>query len=101
MDRAIILWTAKKSKAFKISVDVDNAFRRVQQVKLTAQTTPDEAYLPHQVGSSLAIDEVMSKHIKYVLGITNGKISGKRDAAELLQLKTSTLRAKMKKFGLL
>jgi transcriptional regulator with GAF, ATPase, and Fis domain len=43
----------------------------------------------------LALDEVMSRHIRQVLEITRGKIHGKGGAAELLGINPSTLRNRM------
>ena len=49
-------------------------------------------------GSSL--EEVERNHILAVLANTNWKVSGKNGAAEILELKESTLRAKMVKLGI-
>jgi transcriptional regulator with GAF, ATPase, and Fis domain len=50
--------------------------------------------------NSLALDAVMSGHIRQVLEITGGKIEGKGGAAELLQMNPSTLRKRMRKLGI-
>lgn len=49
---------------------------------------------------SLLIDDVMARHIKHVLELTNGKVHGKGGAAEVLGINASTLRARMRNLGL-
>lgn len=53
---------------------------------------PSDTILPYS--------EMNRRHIQQVLKQTNHKISGKGGAAELLHLKVTTLRAKMKKLGI-
>lgn len=48
----------------------------------------------------LSLDDVQRIHIKKVLKECNWKIDGEQGAAELLQIKPSTLRDRMKKLGL-
>jgi transcriptional regulator with GAF, ATPase, and Fis domain len=48
----------------------------------------------------LTMSEIASRHIMNVLRITHGRIEGKGGAAERLDLKPSTLRARMKKLGI-
>jgi len=48
----------------------------------------------------LKLDEVMSRHIRQVLEMTNGKIHGKGGAAELLGINPSTLRNRMNQLGI-
>jgi len=49
---------------------------------------------------SLLIDDVMARHIRYVLDLTKGKIHGTGGAAEVLGVNASTLRARMKNLGI-
>ena len=52
----------------------------------------------HAVGTednALKLDEVMSQHIRRVLEMTEGKVHGKRGAAEVLGINPSTLRSRM------
>lgn len=49
---------------------------------------------------SLLIDDVMARHIKYVLDLTKGKVHGKGGAAEVLGINASTLRARMRNLGI-
>jgi formate hydrogenlyase transcriptional activator len=51
--------------------------------------------------TSLSLEDVERRHIAEVLGQTRGVVGGKGGAAELLGLPSSTLRARMKKLGLL
>ena len=47
-----------------------------------------------------SIDDVLSRHIRRVLSITNGKVNGPDGAAVLLGINPSTLRNRMKKLGI-
>ncbi len=49
---------------------------------------------------SIALDVVIKRHIEHVLGITRGKVEGRRGAAERLDINPHTLRAKMRKLGI-
>ena len=51
-------------------------------------------------GSSLALEDVERRHIKSVLSQSHWRIGGKGGAAELLGLKSTTLRSKMEKLGI-
>ena len=51
-------------------------------------------------GSAISLDEVQRQHILAILEQTGGKIEGPDGAAEILQLKPSTLRHRMKKLGI-
>jgi transcriptional regulator with GAF, ATPase, and Fis domain len=46
------------------------------------------------------LDEVISRHIRRVLSITNGKVNGHNGAAVFLGINPSTLRNRMKKLGI-
>jgi formate hydrogenlyase transcriptional activator len=48
----------------------------------------------------LKLDEVISRHIRQVLGMTKGKVHGKGGAAEVLGLNPSTLRNRMNQLGI-
>ena len=48
-----------------------------------------------------SLDQVVTKHIQWVLKKTNGKIEGKDGAAHWLAMHPSTLRARMKKLNIL
>ncbi len=49
---------------------------------------------------SLLMDDVMARHIKYVLDLTKGKVHGKGGTAEVLGINASTLRARMRNLGI-
>ncbi|WP_449329056.1 hypothetical protein [Shewanella phaeophyticola] len=51
--------------------------------------------------NTMNLEKVMSLHINKVLDITGGKIHGAGGAAELLNINPNTLRARMKKLGIL
>jgi DNA-binding NtrC family response regulator len=48
----------------------------------------------------LRLDDVISRHIRHVLRLTQGKIHGPEGTAELLDVNPSTLRNRMKKLGI-
>jgi DNA-binding NtrC family response regulator len=48
----------------------------------------------------LKLDEFISRHIRRVLEMTNGKVHGKGGAAELLGINPSTLRNRMNQLGI-
>ena len=48
----------------------------------------------------MKLHHAVAMHIRHALAYANGKISGPDGAAELLGMKTSTLRNKMKKLGI-
>jgi len=48
----------------------------------------------------LQLDAVVARHIRHVLGMTDGKIHGPGGAGELLGVNPNTLRAKMKRLGI-
>jgi formate hydrogenlyase transcriptional activator len=51
-------------------------------------------------GESLTLDEVQRRHIRGILELTGGKISGRGGAAEILGLKPTTLRSRMERLGM-
>ncbi len=48
----------------------------------------------------LALDEVVSSHIRRVLEMTGGRVGGEKGAARILEINPSTLRKKMRKLGI-
>jgi len=58
-----------------------------------------EPYSELQCEHSLALDTVVSGHIRRVLDMAGGKVGGKGGAAQMLHINPSTLRKKMKKLG--
>jgi transcriptional regulator with GAF, ATPase, and Fis domain len=50
--------------------------------------------------NSLALDTVVSRHIRRVLTMAGGKVGGEGGAAQLLQINASTLRKRMRKLGI-
>jgi DNA-binding NtrC family response regulator len=55
--------------------------------------------MDHHEGS-LALDDVISSHIRKVLNIADGQVGGNGGAAEILRINASTLRKKMNKLGI-
>ncbi len=66
-------------------------------LKQPDEIAPEEALTGNDV---LGLDEVFVRHVKKVLRLANGKIEGPGGAAELLNIKSSTLRNRMKKLGI-
>ena len=48
----------------------------------------------------VSLDEIQQQHIQHILNETGWKINGIGGAAEILQMKPSTLRNRMKKLGI-
>ncbi|MCP4755898.1 MAG: hypothetical protein GY866_33985 [Proteobacteria bacterium] len=63
--------------------------------KWFAQTV--EATQNHRLDS---LNKIQKDHIRLVLKETDGKISGKNSASEILGLKPTTLRSRMEKLGI-
>ena len=55
---------------------------------------------PSEQEDKLALDEVVSMHIRTVLEMTKGRIGGEKGAAMLLRINPSTLRKKMRKLAI-
>jgi transcriptional regulator with GAF, ATPase, and Fis domain len=58
-----------------------------------------ELYSELQREDSLALDTVVTGHIRRVLAMAGGKVGGKGGAAQMLHINPSTLRKKMRKLG--
>ena len=56
--------------------------------------------LPEHEPSDFSLDDAISRHIKNVLNMTNGKIYGKGGAAELMKINPETLRTRIKKLDI-
>jgi transcriptional regulator with PAS, ATPase and Fis domain len=90
--------------------ELENIVERALIVNKEGEPLFFDNLLPHQetketiVGpsgnESLSMDDVMARHIKYVLDLTKGKIHGKGGAAEVLGVNASTLRARMRNLGI-
>ncbi len=61
---------------------------------------PGRAVVTAADGPVPTMDEAIADHIRHVLRRTGGKVAGRSGAAELLQMKPSTLRWRMKKLGI-
>ncbi len=90
--------------------ELENIVERALIVNKEGEPLFFDNLLPHQetketiVGpsgnESLLMDDVMARHIKYVLDLTKGKVHGKGAAAEVLGVNASTLRARMRNLGI-
>ncbi|MCP3922929.1 MAG: sigma-54-dependent Fis family transcriptional regulator [Desulfobacterales bacterium] len=64
----------------------------------TNRSKPGEPQVAHKINPGL--DDTIAEHIKWALTQTNGKISGKDGAAELLEINPNTLRSRMQKLNI-
>jgi transcriptional regulator with GAF, ATPase, and Fis domain len=90
--------------------ELENIVERALIVHKEGEPLFFDNLLPHQEtketivwplgNESLLMDDVMARHIKYVLGVTKGKVHGKGGAAEVLGINASTLRARMRNLGI-
>ena len=55
--------------------------------------------LPHSISTD-NLERLISNHIKSVVERTNGKVHGPGGAAEILGVNPSSLRGKMRKYGI-
>jgi transcriptional regulator with PAS, ATPase and Fis domain len=68
---------------------------------LSGGKSDDRSSIPARLSDApLKLDEVISRHIRRVLEITNGKVHGKGAAADLLGVNPSTLRNRMNQLGI-
>jgi len=66
------------------------------------ETPPVSNQKSHDIDNEICtLDELMAFHIRRTLDKTSGKIHGPGGAAELLGLKSTTLRAKMDRLGIM
>lgn len=68
------------------------------------EAKPDESFRQEpgeELFSSLpTLDELQSRYIRHVLRLTNGRITGKRGALEILGMKRSTLYLRLKQYNI-
>ncbi|MGO9019583.1 MAG: sigma-54 interaction domain-containing protein [Syntrophobacteraceae bacterium] len=70
-----------------------------ENLSVAPPTQPAKEF-PAQPEHYLTMDEMTDRYIRETLTLTKGRIAGKGGAAELLALNSSTLRGKMRKFGI-
>lgn len=94
--RAMLLWNGKKG-TFSIEVGknlFEGMFASPDQEKKNYSSEEDKIDL-------LRLEDVEKAHIIKVLKMTGGRVTGKGGAAELMDINSSTLRARMRKLGIL
>jgi transcriptional regulator with GAF, ATPase, and Fis domain len=74
-----------------------NGFLQLPQPTLEASAIDAQTTVPAQL---ISLDDAQRNHIAAVLENTGGRIEGSGGAAEILQLKPSTLRHRIKKLGI-
>lgn len=72
------------------------SFQNLQETEIGCRSEP-ESKLPSEFPS---MDEAIAGHIQKALRMTRGRIEGDGGAAELLNLKPSTLRNRMNRLGI-
>ena len=65
-----------------------------------AFSTEAESEIPTGTGGPLRYDDLAAAHIRQVLEMTRGKVHGPGGAAEILGVKSSTLRNRMNRLGI-
>ncbi len=100
---------SKKSMEMLMNYDWPGNIRELQNVVeyslILSKSTTLEVQMPAQVGLPekgipKTLEESERLHIESILKLCNGRVRGKRGAAEMLGLKESTLRFRMKKLGI-
>ncbi len=94
IERSLILWDEESPLNIKFADEV------IEVPTIQTNNPISSTRIMHKAKSSFALDDVIKEHIVEVLEETKWRINGKNGAAELLNINASTLRAKMKKLGL-
>ncbi len=94
-ERSLILWDERKG----FSMNLAEITRNFSTLEIKAQEKQE--YVPKKIKKDYCLDSVIKEHILEVLEETKWRINGKNGAAELLCVNASTLRARMKKLGLI
>ena len=93
--RAMLIWDGSKEHEFTIDVG-RNLFAGMFS-SASSKTLPRDVETTSV--DSLRMEDMEKAHIRRVLDMTEGRITGKGGAAELLDMNPSTLRARMRKLG--
>ncbi len=100
---------SKKSMEMLMNYDWPGNIRELQNVVeyslILSKSTTLEVHMPaqvglHEKGVPKTLEESERLHIESILKLCNGRVRGKMGAAEMLGLKESTLRFRMKKLGI-
>lgn len=100
VERAVILWLGDIRRPFTICTGEHFALRPLPQPEFPAAPPSGQA-AARQTEKPESLDSAIIRHIRKALDYSGGKISGSGGAAEILELHPNTLRAKMRKLGLL
>ena len=102
----MLIWNGSSQKTFAIEVG-DALFKSFSDKQQSGNIASPISNSKMQVippdyttGGSFLLRDAEKAHIKYVLHLTKGKVSGKGGAAELLGVNRNTLAAKMAKLGI-
>lgn len=100
VERAVILWIGDMRSPFVISTGEHFTPARPTPRPEPAPPCVDEPAAQY-AEKPCSLNEAVTRHIRRALACAGGKISGPGGAAEILQVHPNTLRAKMRKLGLL
>ena len=71
------------------------------QAPMTGRAAEEPVMAPQvEQEDTLALDEVVSLHIRRILQMTEGRVGGGKGAARVLRINPSTLRKRMRKLGI-
>jgi transcriptional regulator with GAF, ATPase, and Fis domain len=96
IDRAAILGNGKGLEIAKALGSMNN--QRTQIPSTSPEISSESIPIPRS--DVLSLDMAMRSHIERVLALTEGRIEGRRGAATLLKINPHTLRARMRKLGI-
>ena len=98
--RAMLIWNGAKESAFTIDVGRRLFAGMFSSQEQTAPQQAAQAIEKSSLAGSLRLEDAERAHIRRVLDMTGGRVTGRGGAAELMDINPSTLRARMKKLGI-
>ena len=87
-------------RALILSRDKPIAFGHLQASRSGRAAMEPVRVTPLEREDELALDKVVSSHIRRVLEMTEGRVGGEKGAARLMRINPSTLRKRMRKLGI-
>jgi DNA-binding NtrC family response regulator len=100
IERSLILHSGNGLLILQLDAELA-IYKNAPSLSSQRQTIEDTSTLPHSESSELLTSAAAEKqHILRVLEVCNGRVSGKKGAAEYLDLPVSTLRSRMKKLDI-
>lgn len=100
IERSLILHSGKGLLTLHLDAELETSNKRQSQSFPNEPTSNSALSSPLKNRELLTAAAAEKQHILRVLEFCNGRISGKKGAAEYLDLPVSTLRSRMKKLGI-